>query len=165
MDLHWYGDLYSLTYPSSEGSFLSRFTPTCASAIAHRNHYFKQYQVQGSLESKCLFHKASNFWKGVPEDAEQQYAASVADSIVTQRLGEDFWQIANSVLNRNKSSTPSPFHWSEVVTSPLDKASSLFYFYPQWSGTPSSWFFSILDRLIFLFHLSLLKKVLDLFVL
>jgi len=63
------------------------FTPACTSAIAHHNHNFEQDHVQGSLESKCLFHKPSDLCKRVLEDAKQQYAASVADSIATQLLG------------------------------------------------------------------------------
>ena len=57
--------------------------------------------MQGSQECKCPFHKASNLCERVLEDAKQQYAASVADSIATQQLGSrDFWRISNSVLNR-----------------------------------------------------------------
>ena len=65
----------------------------------------------------------SYFGKRVIEDAKQQYANSVAGSISTQRLGSrDIWWIANSVLNRNKSSIPPLFHGPEVLTSPQDKA-------------------------------------------
>ena len=99
------------------------FTLACALAIAHHNHFFKQYHVQGSLESKWLFHKESNLCKRVIEYSKQQYAASVAISRSTHRPGSrEFWQIANSAINRNKSSVPPIFHWLEVVTSPLDKA-------------------------------------------
>ena len=35
---------------------------------------------------------------------------------------EGFWRIANSVLNRNKSSISPFLHGPEVLTSPLDKA-------------------------------------------
>ena len=74
------------------------------------------------MDSKHLFHEAQNRER-VLEDAKQQYANSVAGSISTQRLGSrDFWQIANSVLNNNKSSIPPLFHGSEVLTSPQDKA-------------------------------------------
>ena len=78
--------------------------------------------MQWSLESNCLFHKASDLCKRVVEDAKQQYASSVADSIATLQLGsQDFWQIANSELNRNKSSIPPLFNGPDVI-SPLDKA-------------------------------------------
>ena len=99
------------------------YTPECAAAIAHRNHYFKTYHRLGTLDSKCLFHDARNRCKRVLEEAKQHYANSVAGSIATQRLGSrDFWRIANSVLNRNKPSIPPLFHGPEVLTSPLDKA-------------------------------------------
>ena len=99
------------------------YTPACAAAIAHRNHFFKKYHLLGTLDSKRLFREARNRCKRVLEDAKQQYANSVACSISTQRLGSrDFWRIANSVLNRNKSSIPPLFHGPEVLTSPLDKA-------------------------------------------
>jgi hypothetical protein len=99
------------------------FGPACASAIAHRNHYFKLYNASGSPESKYQFRQASNRCKRVLEGAKKNYADSVAGSILTQRLGtRDFWRIANSVLNRNKSSIPPLFHGPEVLASPKDKA-------------------------------------------
>ena len=99
------------------------YTPACAAAIAHRNHFFKLYHQSGSLDSKRRFQKARNHCKRVLEDAKQQYANSVADSIASQRLGSrDFWRIANSVLNRSRSSVPPLFNGPEVLTSPQDKA-------------------------------------------
>ena len=44
-------------------------------------------------------------------------------SITSQNLGSwDFWQIANSVLNKGKSATPPLFNRPEVLSSASDKA-------------------------------------------
>ena len=44
-------------------------------------------------------------------------------SITSQNLGSwDFWQIANSVLNKGKSATPPLFNRPEVLFSASDKA-------------------------------------------
>ena len=44
-------------------------------------------------------------------------------SITSQKLGSwDFWQIANSVLNKGKSATPPLFNRPEVLFSASDKA-------------------------------------------
>ena len=45
------------------------------------------------------------------------------ESITSQKLGsQDFWQIANSVLNKGKSVIPPLFHGTEVLSSASDKA-------------------------------------------
>ena len=45
------------------------------------------------------------------------------ESISSQKLGShDFWQIANSVLNKGKSAIPPLFNSSEVLSSVSDKA-------------------------------------------
>ena len=120
----WYGDLHPLTYFRAHSQ--PWYTPECVAAIAHRNHYFKIYHRLGTLDSKRLFSVARNRCKRVLENAKQRYAGPVANSIATQRLGSrDFWRIANSVLNHNKSSIPPLFHGPEVLTSPLDKANLL----------------------------------------
>ena len=95
------------------------YTPACAAAIAHRNHFLKYY-LSGTLNSKRFFHEARNRWKRVLEDVKQHYANSVAGSISTQRVSSrDFWPIANSVL---KSSIPPLFHGPKVLTSPRGKS-------------------------------------------
>ena len=46
-------------------------------------------------------------------------------SITSQKLGSrDFWQIANSVLNKGKSTTPPLLNGPEVLPSVSDKAKS-----------------------------------------
>ena len=45
------------------------------------------------------------------------------ESITSQKIGShDFWQIANSVLNKGKSAIPPLFNGSEVLSSACDKA-------------------------------------------
>ena len=45
------------------------------------------------------------------------------ESITSQKLGShDFWQIANSVLNKGKSAIPPLFNGPEVLSSASDKA-------------------------------------------
>ena len=45
------------------------------------------------------------------------------ESITSQKLGSwDFWQIANSVLNKGKSAIPPLFNGAKVLSSASDKA-------------------------------------------
>ena len=45
------------------------------------------------------------------------------ESITSQKLSSlDFWQIANSVLNKGKSAIPPLFKGTEVLSSASDKA-------------------------------------------
>ena len=83
------------------------FSAACAAAIVHRNHYFRFYQQNKSSESKVKFRQASNRCKRVLEAAKLTYATKTKESITCQKLGFwDFWQIANSVLNKGKSAIP-----------------------------------------------------------
>ena len=102
------------------------FTPACAAAIAHRNHYYNLYHRNNSDESKTLFRQASNRCKRVIEHAKLQYTERTRDQITSQKIGtRDFWRIANSVLKRDKSSIPPLFNGPEVLTSASDKAELL----------------------------------------
>ena len=57
------------------------------------------------------FKKASNCCKRVLEAAKVAYANKAKESITSQKLGcRDFWRIANSVLNKGKSTIPSLFN-------------------------------------------------------
>ena len=48
------------------------------------------------------------------------------DSITSQKIGSrDFWQIANSVLDKGKSALPPLFNGPEVLSSASDKAQLL----------------------------------------
>ena len=58
-----------------------------------------------------------------PEAAKLAYANKTKASITSQKLGsQDFWRIANSVLNKGKSAIPPLFNSQEVLPSASDKA-------------------------------------------
>ena len=98
------------------------FSAACAAAIVHRNHFLRLYQQNKSSESKVKFRQASNRCKRVLEAAKFAYATKTKDSITSQKLGSrDFWRIANSVLNKSKSSIPPLFNGPEVLSSAADK--------------------------------------------
>ena len=95
----------------------------CAAAIVHRNHFFGLYQQNKSSESKVKFRQASNCCKRVLEAAKFAYATKTKEFITSQKLGsQDFWQIANSVLNKGKSTIPPLFNGLEVLSSAPGKA-------------------------------------------
>ena len=98
------------------------FSAACAAAIVHRNHFFRLYQREKSSDSKVKFRQTSNRCKMVPEAAILAYA-NKTESITSQNLGcHDFWQIANSVLNKGKSAMPPLFNGPGVLSSASDKA-------------------------------------------
>ena len=83
------------------------FSATCAAAIVHRNHFFHLYQREKSSDSKVKFRQASNRCKRAFEAAKLAYADKRKESIISQKRGSrDFWQIANSVLNKGNSAIP-----------------------------------------------------------
>ena len=99
------------------------FSAACAAAIVHRNHFFCLYQQNKSSESKVKFRQASNRCKRVLEAAKLTYATKTKGSITSQKLGSwDFWRIANSVLNKGKSTIPPQFNGPEVLSFASDKA-------------------------------------------
>ena len=102
------------------------FSAACAAAIAHRSHFFRFYQQNKSTESKVKFRQASNRCRRVLEVAKLAYATKTKESITSQKLGSrNFWQIANSVLNKGKSAIPPLFNGPEVLSSASDKAKLL----------------------------------------
>ena len=99
------------------------FSAACAAAIVHRNHFFHLYQQNKSSESKVKFRQASNHCKRVLEAAKLTYTTKAKESITSEKLGsQDFWRIANSVLNKGKSAIPSLFNGPEVLSSASGKA-------------------------------------------
>ena len=99
------------------------FSAPCAAAIVHRNHFFRLCQQNKSSASKIKLRQASNRCKRVLEAAKLAYATKTKESITSQKLGSrDFWQIANSLLNKGKSATPTLFNRPEVLSSASDKA-------------------------------------------
>ena len=84
------------------------------------------YQKDKSSDSKVKFRQASNCYKRVLEAATLAYANQIKKSITSQKPGShDFWQIANSVLNKGKSAMPPLFNDPEVLSSASDKAKLL----------------------------------------
>ena len=77
------------------------------------------YQQNKSSESKVRFSQASNHHKRVPEATKLAYANKTKESITSQKHGkhgsQDFWRIANSVLNKGKSAIPPSFNDPEVL--------------------------------------------------
>ena len=99
------------------------FSAACAAAIVHRNHFFRLHQQNKSSESKLKFRQGSNRCKRVLEAAKLAYATNTKESITSQKFGScDFWQIANSVLNKGESAIPPLFNGPEVLSSASDKA-------------------------------------------
>ena len=69
------------------------------------------------------FRQVSNRWKKVLKAAKLGYANKRKESIASRKLGpRDFWQIANSVLNKGKFAIPPLFDGPEVLSSASDKA-------------------------------------------
>ena len=98
------------------------FSAACAATMVHRNHFFWLHQREKS-DSKVKFRQASNRCKRVLEAAKLAYANKTKESITFQNPGSrDFWRIANSLLNKGKSTIPSLFNGPEVLSSASDKA-------------------------------------------
>ena len=98
------------------------FSAACAAATLHINHFFHLYQREKSSDSKVKFRQTSNRCKRVLEAAKLAYANKTKEYITSQKLDScDFWQIANSVLNKGKSAIPPLFNVPEVLPSASDK--------------------------------------------
>ena len=83
------------------------FCPAIVAAIAHQNHYFHFFHRNSSVETRCLFTRASNDCKRVIEVAKRSYQNKVHGLLVTQSIGSrDFWRINRSFSNRGKSLIP-----------------------------------------------------------
>ena len=94
-----------------------------AATIVHRSQVFCLYQKDKSSHSKVKFREAGNRCKRVLEAAKLAYANKIKESIISQKLdSRDFWQIANSILNKGKSAIPLPFNGLEVLSFVSDKA-------------------------------------------
>ena len=93
-----------------------------ATVIVHRNRLFRLYQKNKSSDSKAKFRQASDRCKSVLEAPKLAYSNKTKDSITSQKLGShNFWPIANSVLNKDKSAIPPLFNGPEVLSSAFDK--------------------------------------------
>ena len=102
------------------------FSAVCAAAVVHRNHFFRSYQKDKSSDSKVKFRQASNSCKRVIVAAKLAYASKTKESITFQKLSsQDFWRIANRVLNKGKFAIPLLLNGPEVLSSASDKENSL----------------------------------------
>ena len=79
------------------------------------------YQKDKSSDSKVKFRQASNRCKRVLEAAKLAYANKTKESITSQNLALQTWQIANSVLNKGKSAIPPLFNSLEVLSFASDQ--------------------------------------------
>ena len=80
------------------------------------------YQKDKSSFSKVKFRQANNRCKRVLGAAKLAYANKAKEFITSQKLGfQEFWQIANSILNKGKSTIPPLFNGPEVLSSASDQ--------------------------------------------
>ena len=99
------------------------FSPACAAAIAHRNHFYKLYHNEANPENTRLFRQARNHCKNVLKSAKLEYAQRTKARISEQKIGSrDFWRIYKRVLNKGASPIPPLFNGPEVLSSAPDKA-------------------------------------------
>ena len=98
------------------------FSAAWAAAIIC-NYFFRLYLKDKSFESKANFRQASNHCKKILKAAKRAYSNKTKESITFQKHGsQDFWRIANSVLNKDKSAIPPLFNSPAVLSSASDKA-------------------------------------------
>ena len=91
--------------------------------MLHRNHFFHLYQQNKSSESRVKLKQASNCCKRVVEAAKLAYTTKRKELFTYQKLGSrDFWQIANSVVNKVKSAIPPLFNIPGLLPSASCKA-------------------------------------------
>ena len=74
-------------------------------------------------KSEVKFRQTSNDCKRVLEAAKLAYVNKTKECITFQKLGsQDFWRIANSALNKDKSAIHPLFNSLELFSSEFDKA-------------------------------------------
>ena len=84
-------------------------------STGHQNCLDKSLKVQ--------FRQASNHCKRVLEASKFAYAPTTKESITSQKLdSQDFWQISNSLFNKDKTAIAPLFNGPEVLCSASDKA-------------------------------------------
>ena len=74
------------------------------------------YQLNISSKSKLKFRQARNCCKRAPEAAKLAYANKTNEFITSQKRGsQDFWQNADSVVDKGISAIPPLFNDQEVL--------------------------------------------------
>ena len=100
------------------------FTPECAAAIAHRNHFFHVYQQNRDDDNAhAEFNAARNYCRRILRNSKCSYAQTIRTEISNERPGTcGFWKISRKVLNSGKASVPTLIHGPEVISSSSEKA-------------------------------------------
>ena len=100
------------------------FTPECAAAIAHRNHFFHVYQQNRDDDNAhAEFNAARNYCRRILRNSKCSYAQTIRTEISNERPGtRGFWKISRKVLNSGKASVPTLIHGPEVISSSSEKA-------------------------------------------
>ena len=99
------------------------FIPTCAAAIAHRNHHFHAYHRNPSDANRNLFRTSSNRCKYILNQTKTNYADLIQSRIESESLGtREFWRITNNVMDRGKPSIPTIVNDPEILSPSSDKA-------------------------------------------
>ena len=81
------------------------------------------HQKDKPSDSKVQFRQASNCCKRVLEATKLAYANKTKESINSHQFcSRDFWRIANSVSNKDKTALPPLFNSLKVSSSTSDKA-------------------------------------------
>ena len=110
------GDIFKLSASSAASEFCKWVQVGIDVYIPHHKYKLKPH-------SSPWFGQASNHCKRVLEAAKLTYATKRKDSGTSQKLGSwDFWQIADSVLNKGKSAIPPLCNNPDVLSSVSDKA-------------------------------------------
>ena len=124
-DVPW-EDIYELSASATASKFCEWVQVGIDVYIPHR-----KYQVTPlsspwfsiACAAPIVHRQASNRCKRVLEVAKLAYATKTKEYITSQKLGsQDFWRVANSVLNKGKSAIPPLFNGPEVLSSASDKA-------------------------------------------
>ena len=115
------------------------FLAARAAVIAHRNHFFRLHQKDKCSASKVMLRQTSNHCKRVFKAAKLAYVNKRKESITSQKFGcRDFWRIANSVLNKDKSAIPPLFNGPEVLSSAFDEVKLFTENFPKNSNLDDS---------------------------
>ena len=93
------------------------FLAAFAAAIVYTNHFFCFYQQHKTSISKVKLRQTNNCYKRVLEAAKLTYANKTKEAITSQkRCYQDFWEIANCVLNKGISALTPLFNGLEVLS-------------------------------------------------
>ena len=99
------------------------FSATCTATPVHRIHFFVCTNRVNLLNLKSSSDRLVIIAKGFLKLSKLHMLIKQKKSITSQKLGfEDFWRIANSVLNKGKSTVPPLFNSMQVLSSASNRA-------------------------------------------